>query len=108
MPHHRERHPTFTEGCLPCKLLTVGVATVPGGAKDARTGISKLNEREDDLHRYREKRRAGEQPDSTTRKGMEATEKRTALYEKRERDLRDHNPPEKVAQIKKSLTNTTE
>lgn len=105
MPHHRERHPTFTEGCLPCKLLTVGVGTVPGGAKDQRNQVSTFKQKERDLSRYADKRKAGEQPDGTTQAAMEATEKRQALWERREQDLRDHNPPEKVREIKKSLTN---
>ena len=98
MAHHRERHPEFTEGCLPCKLLTVSVSS---NDPDIRF----LRQRETDLHRYREKRKAGEQPDGTTRKAMERSEKKQVAWERSEKKLIDSNPPEVVSQLRKSALN---
>jgi hypothetical protein len=81
------------------------VGTVPGGAKDRRTGIAVKNAYESDLHRYRERRRAGEQPDGTTRVAQEKYEKRVANWEKSESTLRDDNPPERVEKLRKATFN---
>ena len=73
---HRERHPVFVPDCGPCKWSTISFGTVPGGNKDSRNGISNAHQREKDLHRYREKRRAGERPDGTTKAAMDRYERR--------------------------------
>lgn len=102
---HRRTHPTPVEGCDPCKWASVNFGTVPGAHKDSKTRISRLNRREKELFRYAEKRKAGEQPDNTTFEGIEAAERRSEMFDRREKDLRDENPPEVVKQIKKAVTN---
>jgi hypothetical protein len=79
---------------------------VPGGARDARTGISRVNQRERDLHRYREKRRAGEQPDGTTKAAMDRSERKQDLWARREGDMLDYNSPQAIKKVKRALTNT--
>jgi hypothetical protein len=102
---HRERHPEYQEGCNPCKWRSISFGTVPGGARDQRTGIGNANQRERDLHRYREKRRAGEQPDGTTREAMDRSERREEVWLRQEQSVVDSNPPEAAKKIKKALTN---
>jgi len=92
-------------GCFGCKIGTVGFGTVPGASIDSKNQHSVIRQREKDLDRYREKRRAGERPDGTTKKAMDASEKKQDLFERRESDLRDYNPPEAVNKVKRSLTN---
>jgi len=91
-----------------CKLSTVRFGTVPGGSKDAKNSVSAIDQRHKDLHRYREKRRAGEQPTGTTKRAMDTSEKRDDLWDRREKDIRDHNSPEQAAKLKKALTNVRE
>lgn len=103
---HRRTHPNLdVEGCFGCKASSINFGTVPGAHKDSKTRISRLSQREKELSRYAEKRKAGEQPDNTTFEGMEATERRAEIFSRRERDLRDENPPEVVDKAKKALTN---
>lgn len=103
--HRRRTHPKYVEGCFGCKLGTISVGTVPGGARDRRTGISAKNNYESDLHHYRERRRAGEQPDGTTRVAQEKYERRVANWEKSERTLKNDNPPERVESLRKATFN---
>lgn len=104
---HRRTHPEFVEGCKPCKWATVAFGTVPGGAKDARNGVGNARQRERDLHRYREKRRASEQPDGTTKEAMDRSERKMDAFARSEQSLVDNNPPDVVRQAKKALTNQT-
>lgn len=91
--------------CLRHKLLRVNVATVPGGARDSRTGISHGLAREAGLNRYRELRQAGEQPSGTTLEAQRKDSYKKMLWEKHEPSLRDENPPETVSKVKRSLLN---
>jgi hypothetical protein len=81
------------------------MATVPGGAKDQRTGSSQLRQREKDLHRYRSKRQAGEQPDGTTKKAMDAYDRRVGSWEKVEKKLGADIPDAQFSQLKKRTLN---
>jgi hypothetical protein len=103
--HQRRKHPVPVEGCWGCKAATISFGTVPGGARDERTGIGRLRQQEKDLHRYREKRRAGEQPDGTTKKAMDRSERKQDLWVRREQDVVDYNPPEAAKKVKRSLVN---
>lgn len=92
---HRRTHPNLDQpDCFGCKASTISFGTVPGGAKDQRTGSSALRQKERDLHRYREKRRIGERPDGTTKAAMDKFDRRMHSLEKSEKVLRDDNPPE--------------
>lgn len=103
VPLHRETHPLLdVEGCFGCKAVTIGFGPVPGGARDK---TSHLRQREKDLHRYRDKRQAGEHPDGTTRQAMDRSDRKQDLWSRREQDVADYNPPEAVAKIKKALVN---
>jgi hypothetical protein len=93
------------DGCYGCKIATVSFGTVPGGHKDQRAGISRGKRMEQDLHSYREKRRAGEQPDGIARAAQERSKRKQDLWERNEDKLRDVQSPETVAQAKRSLTN---
>ena len=102
MAKHHETHPEYVEGCNPCRWSTVYV----GPTSDVdRTQHKAYRLREADLHRYRDKRKAGEQPDGTTRESMELSEKKQQLWNDSERQISDDNPTELVTQTKKSLTN---
>lgn len=103
--HQRVTHPSYVEGCFTCKVSTVSMATVPGGARDQRTGISRVNQREKDLHRYREKRRAGEQPEGTTKKAMDAYDRRVGAWEKAEAKLSADNSPDTVSKLRNTTFN---
>lgn len=102
---HRRTHPEFVEGCKPCTWATISFATVPGGAKDARTGISGVNQREKDLHRYREKRRNGEQPEGTTKAKMDAYDRRVDSWERAEAKLSADNSPDTVRKLQDTTFN---
>lgn len=93
------------EGCFGCRAGTVSFGTVPGGSRDSKNGVSKINEREQDLFRYREKRKAGEQPDGTSRAAMAKSDHKMRLWEAKEKEIVEDNPPEMVKQVKKALTN---
>ena len=103
VPLHREVHPRLDiEGCFGCHATSVTFAPVPGGSRDT---TSHMRQQEKDLTRYARKRKAGEQPDGTTKKMMDRSEKKQDLWERREQDLADYNPPEATAKVKKALTN---
>lgn len=103
---HQRTHPALDNaGCFGCKIASISFGTVPGGAKDAMNGTSSLRQQEKDLNRYREKRRAGEQPEGTTRKAMARSEHKMALWERHEKSITDNNPPEAVSQTKRALLN---
>jgi hypothetical protein len=104
--HRRTTHPDFIEGCFGCKIATIAFGTVPGAHKDARTGISKVNQREKDLHRYRAARQAGVQPDGTTKAKLDESERKQDLWDRRQNDVIDYNHPDAVAKVKRSLTNS--
>ena len=102
---HRQTHPEYQEGCKPCKWASISFATVPGGAKDRRTGISGVRQREKDLHRYRDKRQAGERPDGTTKKAMDAYDRRIDSWERAEAKLSADNPPDAVRKLQDTTFN---
>ena len=102
---HQETHPSYVEGCFGCKISTINFGTVPGGQKDSRTNISIYSQREKDLHRYREKRRAGEQPDGTTKEAMDRSERKQDLWAAKEDVIRDSVDEATVASMKRSMTN---
>lgn len=93
------------ELCLRHRLLTVNFGTVPGGAKDERTGISQLTQREKDLNRYRRKRQAGERPDGTTKEAMDDYDRRVDSWEKAERKFQNESPPETVQELQRTTFN---
>jgi hypothetical protein len=106
VPIHREKHSELdVANCWACKAASISFGTVPGGTRDERTGISRLRQQEKDLHRYREKRRAGEQPDGTTKKAMDRSERKQDLWVRREQDVVDYNTPEAAKKVKRSLVN---
>lgn len=104
--HQRRTHPSYVEECYACKLSTIAFGTVPGGSKDSKVHVSKFKEKEKALHAYRERRRAGEQPDSISMKGIRDVEKRAERWDKTESRIADYTPPAKVKQFKKSYLNT--
>lgn len=60
--HQKKTHPEFVEGCFGCKAATITFGTVPGGAKDKRTGISRGRKMEKNLVRYERRKKAGDNP----------------------------------------------
>jgi hypothetical protein len=102
---HQRKHPTFVEDCFGCKAATVSFATVPGARKDSRNGISQIKRRGKGLDAYRERRRAGEQPDGTTLEQIEATDRRVDTFQKLEPELREANAPEVVDSFAKRVAN---
>jgi hypothetical protein len=101
---HQERtHPEFVDGCFTCKVSTINVGTVPGGSKDARTNVGYGKQREKELTRYGEKRKAGERPSGTTQKAMDKDAYKQSLWEKHGRSIADDNPSHVVDQAKRSL-----
>lgn len=107
VPLHREKHPLLdSPNCFGCKVASIRIATVPGGAKDERTGLDRVREWDRSLHRFRDKVQAGENPDGTTKAAMDKYDQKVALWERTQKDLIDQNPPELVKQTKRALTNT--
>jgi hypothetical protein len=59
-------HTEFTEGCFPCKLMTIQLGTGDAGRAE---GMS-AKKWDAELHHYREARRQGIQPAGTTMKAI--------------------------------------
>ena len=103
---HRTTHPTLVEGCNHCRWSTLYFAPVPGGYRESSTNLGALRQIDKNLHRYRDKRQAGERPLGTTKEAMDKSERLEDIWESHEQILAKDNPPETVAKAKKSLTNT--
>ncbi len=106
LARHRTTHPTYVEGCNPCKWASLYFAPVPGGHWESSTTLGALRQNDRNMQRYRDKRQAGEQPGGTTKHAMDKSEKLEDIWEGHEKILEKDNPPEAVAKVKKSLTNT--
>lgn len=91
--------------CLRHKLLKVNVATVPGGARDRRNGVSEGRKREAGLQRYRDLKQAGEQPSGTTLEAQAKDSYKKHLWDKHGANIENENPPETVTKVRKSLLN---
>ncbi len=91
--------------CLIHKLKSINYGTVPGGAKDQRTNISHGREVERGLDRFRERKKAGENPSGTTMEAHRKDSYKKSLWEKREKELTETNDPETVKKVKRSLVN---
>lgn len=103
---HARKHPTLdVAGCQGCKFASIRFATVPGARKDEERGTSRIRQREQDLHRYRDKRSAGEMPDGTTKEAMDRYDRKVAAWERNEKTIIDWNEPEKVKSTKRALLN---
>lgn len=81
---------------------------MPGGTRDKASGITQLRQKEKDLARYAEKRKAGEQPDGISKDKQERYEKRVAAFERSESRLADDLPAESLESLKKSTFNKQE
>jgi len=58
-----------------------------GGSRQVDREMAYTHSFEDGLHRYREARRSGEQPDSTTVEGVENAQKRVESFDRAHRKL---------------------
>lgn len=106
VPLHREKHPLLNSpNCFGCKAASIRIATVPGGSKDERSGLNRVREWDQSLHRYRDKVQAGENPDGTSKAALDKYDQKVALWERKQREIADHNPPEVVKQTKRALLN---
>ncbi len=57
------------------------------------------------LHRYRDKRQAGERPRGTTKEAMDKSDRLQDTWSVNEGTIVDNNSPEQVGEIKKTLLN---
>lgn len=91
--------------CFIHKLKSISFGTIPGGAKDQRTNISHGREVERGLDRFRERKKAGENPSGTTMEAHRKDSYRKSLWEKHEKELTETNDPNTVKKVKRSLVN---
>lgn len=103
--HQQRTHPNYVDGCFACKISTVSIGTVPGGAKDERTGIAYGREMEDNLKQYERRKAAGEKPSGITKRSRKTDAYKHHLAEKHLPSLAEDNPPAVVKQVKKALLN---
>ena len=107
VPLHRETHPFLDiEGCFGCKATGIYFGAIEGGQSSRAREISHSKGVERSLHRYRDKRQAGERPSGTTKHAMDKSEKMEDLWERNENRISEENDKTQVAEIKKALTNT--
>ncbi len=60
---------------------------------------------ERNLHRYRDKKQAGETPRSITEKGMDKGDRLQDTWSTNEKQFKDNHSPDEVTTIKKTLLN---
>lgn len=105
---HQRTHPSLdVEGCYGCRISGIHWGAVPGGTRPGGRAKRFLERRERGLIKYAERRKAGEQPDGTTLEKIEAYDKRMDTYQRMEKDLREDNPKERVDQLERSISNTS-
>ncbi len=104
---HHETHPVYIEGCQPCKWATLYVAVVPGSHSESNV-MAGMRQMTKNLHRYRDKRQAGERPRGTTREAMDKSERLQDTWTANEKNIVDNNSPVQVKEIKKTLLNERE
>ncbi len=105
---HKRTHPTYVMGCDPCRWSSVAIFDVPGGNRYQNSDRPGRATMEKDLHRYRDKKQAGEKPRSIRSKGPQGMDKSTELQDTwadNEKKIVDNNSPEAVKVIKKTLLN---
>jgi hypothetical protein len=102
--HQRVKHPVFVEGCNPCKWATVAFFDVPGGSRESNVTAG-MRQMEKNLHRYRDKKQAGEIPRSITKEGMDKGDKLQDTWSTNEKRFIDNHSSEEVDVIKKTLLN---
>ena len=105
---HLETHPTYRSGCKPCKWASLSFFDVPGGQRDLQSGKPEKRSLEKDLHKYRDKRQAGEKPRSIRSKGAQGMDKSVQLQDTwadNQKNIEDNNSPAAVKVIKKTLLN---
>ena len=103
---HKRTHPVYIPGCKPCKWATLAIFDVEGGHNAQST--KQQRELERDLHKYRDKRQAGEWLRSIRSggvKGMDQSAKLQDEWSSNEKTIVDNNSPETVKVIKKTLLN---
>lgn len=79
---HQERHPHLVEGCFGCKVMNIGMASVPGGTRPGSFKKSWERKFDKDMHAYRNARRAGEQPDTVSVEGVRKNRQRMESIER--------------------------
>ncbi len=83
------------------------MATAPGSHSESNI-MAGMRQMTKNLHRYRDKRQAGERPRGTTKEAMDKSEKLQDTWSANERNIVDNNSPEQVGEIKKTLLNERE
>ena len=108
---HKRTHPTYRSGCKPCKWASLSFFDVPGGHRYQNSDRVGKTQMEKDLHRYRDKKQAGERPRSIRSAGVNGMDKGDKLQDTwsvNEKQIKDNNSPEQVKVIKETLTNQKE
>jgi hypothetical protein len=67
---HMETHPEPVDGCYGCKIMNVNFGTMAGGTRSMSRRKDFEVQTKKDLDAYANARRAGEQPDASTVKGV--------------------------------------
>ena len=87
---HWEHHPQPQAKCAGCKALSVGFQSVPGGTRPGSVKLQHQRKFEAGLHAYREAKRNGEQPETTTVEGVrKARQKQEFLAKMADRVVAD-------------------
>ncbi len=102
--HQKQTHPEFVDGCDPCRWATVAVFDVPGGNRESNVTAG-MRQMEKNLHRYRDKKQAGETPRSITKEGMDKGDKLQDTWSANEEKFHDNHSSDEVTTIKKTLLN---
>ena len=78
-PDHIDNPP---KNCYGCKIAGVSFGSVPGGTRAGSYAKQRERKFDRDMHAYREARRAGERPDSTSEEGVRKARQRRESFER--------------------------
>ena len=78
-PDHQYDPP---EDCYGCRIAGITFGSVPGGTRPGSFKLQHQRTFEEDMHAYREAKRAGEQPDQISRKSIEKKRRITESIER--------------------------
>ena len=67
---HMERHPEPVDGCYGCKVMNINFGTMQGGTRSMSRRKDMEVQTKKDLDAYARAKKAGEQPDASTVKGV--------------------------------------
>jgi len=84
---HMETHPQFKDGCFACKIMNVGVGSVPGGTRPGSFRLAHQRDFDQGMNEYRDARAAGIQPEGTKKGDVEKWYRKAESQERAVRKL---------------------